>query len=100
MTRTIIILRDGRSYVDDGHMIGPHFVRTLQAMSLETLQLRCLLFMGAPLACIRNDLGVLGGIDVQFALDAEQDRVVHDIEGGEEVGILSDRLVDSSAVVS
>ena len=37
---------------------------------------------------------------MQFALDAEQDSVVHDVEGGEKVGILSDVLVDSSAVFS
>ena len=60
-------------------------------MALEPLQLCCRLEVA-----LRHDAGATLGrsrIDLHLRLDAQQDRVVHDVQAAQEVSVLANRFV-------
>ena len=80
-------------------MVGLHAVRRHEPMSLESQQLRG--WTHANFATgIDNSVFVMLSIDLQLGFDAEQERVIHDVHAGQEVGILSNSHVYFMNIVS
>ena len=78
-------------------MVCPKTIRRSEPMSFEAFKLRC--FSHWPRMASRTG-GELPDfcIDNNFWLNSEQNRVVHDVLGGQKLGVSLDCLIDASDV--